>query len=158
MYKIVGGDRKEYGPVPLDAVRQWIIQGRANAKTLASYEGGPWMPLESFPELSQDLRASSPPPLANYPGAMPTAEANKMAVTGLVFGILGLFCCPPLTPLLAIVFSCIGLVQITGRPGQYTTSRTIPIVGICLGIVGIVVTVILYRSGVVERMLQEMQR
>ena len=31
MYKILGGDGKEYGPVLADTLRQWVREGRANA-------------------------------------------------------------------------------------------------------------------------------
>ncbi len=33
MYKIIGADGKEYGPVTSEQVRQWITEGRANAQT-----------------------------------------------------------------------------------------------------------------------------
>ena len=34
MYKIRGGDGKEYGPVSADTLKQWVSEGRANAQTL----------------------------------------------------------------------------------------------------------------------------
>ena len=33
MYKIIGADQKEYGPVPADQVRKWIAERRANGYT-----------------------------------------------------------------------------------------------------------------------------
>ena len=30
MFTILGGDGKEYGPVPTDQIRRWIVAGRAN--------------------------------------------------------------------------------------------------------------------------------
>lgn len=39
MYKIRGGDGKEYGPVSADVVRQWIAEGRANERTLVLPDG-----------------------------------------------------------------------------------------------------------------------
>ena len=58
MYKIVGGDQREYGPVTSDQVREWISTGRANAQTLASFEGAPWKPLSTFPEFADALRTA----------------------------------------------------------------------------------------------------
>ena len=33
MYKLLGADQKEYGPVSADQIRPWIAQGRANARS-----------------------------------------------------------------------------------------------------------------------------
>jgi hypothetical protein len=52
-YKIIGGDRKEYGPVTAEQLRQWVAEKRANAQTLAQPEGGAeWKPLYSWPEFA----------------------------------------------------------------------------------------------------------
>ena len=40
MYKILGGDGKEYGPISADTLRQWVSEGRANAQTQVQVEGG----------------------------------------------------------------------------------------------------------------------
>ncbi len=39
MYKIVGADGREYGPISLEQLRQWIAEGRANALTRVLPEG-----------------------------------------------------------------------------------------------------------------------
>src|SRR5256885_7127512 len=59
MYRILGADRKEYGPVSADDIRVWIREGRANGQTLACSEGGAWQPLSSFPEFAQADRKST---------------------------------------------------------------------------------------------------
>ena len=33
MYKIIGADQKEYGPVTAEQLRQWIAEGRVNGQT-----------------------------------------------------------------------------------------------------------------------------
>src|ERR1041385_110292 len=51
MYKIIGADEREYGPVSAEQLRQWIAEGRANAQTRAQAEGSAeWRPLAAFPE------------------------------------------------------------------------------------------------------------
>ncbi len=51
MYKIIGGDQKQYGPISADQIRQWISEGRANGQTLICAEGSEdWKPLSAFPE------------------------------------------------------------------------------------------------------------
>jgi uncharacterized membrane protein len=53
MYKIIGADGNEYGPVTADQLRQWIAEGRANAQTKVQAEGSTdWKPLMDFPEFA----------------------------------------------------------------------------------------------------------
>jgi len=51
MYKIIGADQKQYGPISADQIRQWISEGRVNGQTVACAEGSEdWKPLAQFPE------------------------------------------------------------------------------------------------------------
>ena len=57
MYRIIGADRKEYGPVSAEQLRQWVTEGRLNAQSQARAEGETeWRPLASFPEFSDLLQ------------------------------------------------------------------------------------------------------
>ena len=66
MYKIIGADQQEYGPVTAEQIRQWIAEGRLNAQTRACLEGTQdWKPLGMFPEFgfaTHPLVGDSPPP------------------------------------------------------------------------------------------------
>src|SRR5215468_9779849 len=63
MYKIIGADKKEYGPVTAEMLRRWVAEGRVNAQTLIQAEGSSdWKPLSEFPELAEVLSASPPSP------------------------------------------------------------------------------------------------
>ena len=63
MYKIVGADGNQYGPVSAEVVREWVAAGRANAQTMVQPEGAlDWKPLGSFPEFADALAAKGPPP------------------------------------------------------------------------------------------------
>lgn len=67
MYKIIGADGREYGPVGADQVKQWIAEGRANAQTRAQAQGaGDWKPLADFAEFhpSLGIPGGAPPPIA----------------------------------------------------------------------------------------------
>ena len=58
MYKIIGADGREYGPVAADQLRQWIREGRANAQTKVQPEGSAaWSTLGEVPEFADTLRA-----------------------------------------------------------------------------------------------------
>jgi hypothetical protein len=60
MYKIIGGDGKEYGPVSFEEICQWISEGRANAGTLVHAEDSTeWKPMETLPEFAQALGAAA---------------------------------------------------------------------------------------------------
>ena len=78
MYKIIGGDQKEYGPISLEDVRRWILEGRLNSTSLAWAEGSPeWKPLSSLPEFADALRLQSGRP----PAGMVPSPSNQSAWT-----------------------------------------------------------------------------
>jgi GYF domain 2 len=68
MYRIIGADLKEYGPITSDQICQWIAEGRANANSRAqSQDSVEWKPLSEFPEFAAALASkaavASPPPI-----------------------------------------------------------------------------------------------
>ncbi len=64
MYRILGADQKEYGPVTADLVRQWITEGRVSANTAVRLEqSNDWKPLSTFAEFAGFVSASAPPVL-----------------------------------------------------------------------------------------------
>jgi len=61
MFKIIGADGKEYGPVTVDQVKEWIRAGRANHGTMAQQAGDMgWKPLGQYAEFA-DLPGAKPP-------------------------------------------------------------------------------------------------
>lgn len=75
MYKIIGADGREYGPVTQDQLRQWVTEGRANAQTKAQTEGSAeWKALGALPEFA-GLFAGTPP----VPPPIRTANAERLA-------------------------------------------------------------------------------
>src|SRR6266404_4545921 len=94
MYRIIGADGQQYGPVSLDQLQQWIAAGRVNAETLVQAEsigGAEWKRLADLPELRTLSNAGAAPPLTPPP-PLPVIAANPassgIAVVGLVMGIL----------------------------------------------------------------------
>lgn len=95
MYKIIGADGQQYGPVTLPQMRQWIAENRLRADSLVQAEGSiEWKPLASFPELAAEFR-TSPPPITPSPAAPPLMSnpraSNKIpaGVCGIILGALG---------------------------------------------------------------------
>ncbi len=82
MYKIIGADSKEYGPVDFEALRHWCAQGRVNAQTLIRPEtGGEWQPMAAYPEFAEILGIASPaattvPPLTAAGGSQDGLDAD----------------------------------------------------------------------------------
>lgn len=70
MYTIIGSDQREYGPVPAEEVKRWILEGRVNAQTLAKSESTvEWKPLGEYPEFADILAQSGqsqPPIVADF--------------------------------------------------------------------------------------------
>ena len=62
MYKIIGGDGNEYGPVSAETMRQWIAENRVNSETKVRGETTEWKPLAEFPEFAAG--AAQPQPSA----------------------------------------------------------------------------------------------
>ena len=92
MYKIVGVDGQQYGPVNAEEIRRWIADKRANAQTLVQAEGSlEWKPLGSFSEFASELKAL-PPPIAPPPSAMAARASNKIpaGICGILLGSLGI--------------------------------------------------------------------
>src|SRR5688572_23169206 len=133
MYKIIGADGREYGPISLEQLREWHTQGRVNAQTRVLVTGETnWKTISDLPEFSAPPAAPAPPitpatirPLTAAPSAYGfLPRTNGFAVAGLIMGIFSLlsFCCCAGLPfnLLGLTFSIIGLVQINNRPEAYT--------------------------------------
>ncbi|MEY2410049.1 MAG: hypothetical protein QOF48_2719 [Verrucomicrobiota bacterium] len=82
-FKIIGGDGRQYGPIPAEQLRQWILEGRANGQTLAQLEGSSdWKAMATFPEFAGAFIATAAPPLLTHD------DTRKSKVVAGVFGIL----------------------------------------------------------------------
>jgi len=137
MYRIIGADGREYGPVTAEQLRQWIAAGRVNEQTRIQAEGSPdWKPLADFPELSGETAGTSPP-LVSVSAAPTAPKTNGMAITGLVMGILSLIqCCSFIFGTLGIIFSSVGISQINRRPSELT-GKGMAVAGLVMSIVGL---------------------
>jgi len=120
MYKIIGADEREYGPVNVDQLRQWIAEGRVNRQTKAQAEsGGAWRPLTELPELAELLTGTiTGPAVPPLPATAPTtpARTSGLAMASLVLGILG-FCSFGLTALVGLILGIVSLIRINRSNG-----------------------------------------
>ena len=88
MYKIIGADGKEYGPVSAELLRDWIQQGRVSPQSQVRPEGSTeWKPLVNFPEFTAP---STTPPLMSPPIKDDRASPKIAAgVCGILLGSFG---------------------------------------------------------------------
>ncbi|MEY2410048.1 MAG: hypothetical protein QOF48_2718 [Verrucomicrobiota bacterium] len=158
MYKILGTDNKEYGPVPVEQVRQWIVERRLNAQSLVQPEGAAtWKPLSLFPEFSAVLASGPIPP--GLPGmarpAQPVAAGNNsMAVASLICGCVGLVCCQAVS-IAGLILGIIALGQIRSHPHQ--DGRGMAIAGIILSCMGLALFVLLLALGVFGALIDNLR-
>ena len=98
MYRIIGKDGQQYGPVTAEQLRGWIAENRANAQTLVQTDGSQdWKPLGSLLEFAADLKpppmsAMPPPPINPPPSTSNPRASNKLpaGICGILLGSLGI--------------------------------------------------------------------
>jgi hypothetical protein len=147
MYKIVGSDGKEYGPVTSDQLRQWITQGRANADTRVLPEGADqWVLLGSLPEfgLAPAPGTAPPPPLRTWPAApfqtsQPPGSIRVFGIINIVLGSLGLLCLP---------FTMIGLVLMPAAMEQFSQSPLLKQWMMVSSVLSILGSILMLTSGI----------
>ncbi|MDB6122594.1 MAG: hypothetical protein JWQ71_1587 [Pedosphaera sp.] len=149
MYRIIGANQVEYGPITADQLRQWIAEGRADANTRTKVEGTEdWQPLSSFPEFASLFAQTPPPPTMAYP---PGSNAYALAPNALppvsnylVQAILCTLCCCVPGGIVAIVYAAQvnGKLQAGDYQGALKASKTARLwcwvsfgIGLALGII-----------------------
>jgi TM2 domain-containing membrane protein YozV len=86
MYKVIGADGRQYGPVTAEQLRQWVNEGRVNAQTLIQLEGQTeWKALANYPELLPPV----PPPVVHWSAPPKPPGADKKIVAGICGILLG---------------------------------------------------------------------
>ena len=92
-YRIIGADLREYGPVDLEEIREWINEGRADANTLVcEMDEKQWIRLRDLPMVAGDLPNSAP----KITGGMSKTGDGTIRISYLFPAILcTLFFCVP---------------------------------------------------------------
>lgn len=119
IYKIIGEDGQEYGPVTGEQIRAWIAEGRIERRTPVFVDGAKdWNFVGLLPEFTNSFSTPGTPPTIAPPShAGQMAKTNAYAQAGLIFGILSMTCCCGFPfGILGLVFSLVGLSQINANP------------------------------------------
>ncbi|HEY0549388.1 MAG TPA: GYF domain-containing protein, partial [Verrucomicrobiae bacterium] len=138
MYKILGGDQKEYGPVTAGQLREWVAQQRVNGQTLILADGATeWKPLNTFPEL---VALSSPPAYGtatvaattDNPMSVVVPYKNPKALIAYYCAIFSLIPCLGLPlGITAFILGLLGLKAANAHPGAH--GKVHAWIGIILG-------------------------
>jgi len=167
MYKIIGADKKEYGPITSAQLRHWISEGRVNAQTLARAEGTQeWIPLSAFAEFTGELgteaSATPPAPAAFKTGGdreaalravkAPAIALKVTAIVGLVVVALGLA-----MNILALAGIHFGMQQVSDPQMQKMFDSLVGSLGIVQDIIGAVVGVVMLKGASKMQLLQNHQ-
>jgi Domain of unknown function (DUF4190)/GYF domain 2 len=150
MYKIIGADGRQYGPISAEQLRQWIAQGRANAQTKTLAEGAmEWKPLGAVPEFVSHFAPQVPPTIAPPPAGH-FRKTNSFATWGMILGILSItfMCCCGGIPfnVLGLIFSIVALLEIYERPDFYE-GRGFAIAGLVLSAVSLLILLAVLAAG-----------
>lgn len=145
MYKIIGADGKEYGPITADILKKWVVDGRANAQTKVQLEGAPeWRTLAEFPELAAALPTIAPLPSTSAGSVVSaTDQVNGPGIGLIVAGALNI-----LIGLARLVLSLfMGAIMGTMPAASGQDAEIQKIIAMASGTVGIVVGLVVLIMG-----------
>jgi prepilin-type processing-associated H-X9-DG protein len=143
MYKIIGADEKEYGPVSAEQIKDWIRQGRLNAASKVQAEGSTdWKPIAELAEFADALPARpaqdvAPAPVGPPPVPSVEGKTSSLAIWSLVLGIVGLPLCG-LGTIAGLVLGILAIVKINQSAGALK-GRGLAIAGIVISSIALLV-------------------
>jgi hypothetical protein len=149
MYKILGADGKEYGPVTVERLGQWLVQGRINGQTQIQVTGSAeWRPAAQLPELASLFAPPSlppakavPPPVLRPPKAL--AKSQGLAVVSFVLSVVSfVLCLSALTGIPAIICGHIARRRAARLPERYAGAG-FAMAGIVLGYASILFSLVI---------------
>jgi hypothetical protein len=153
MYKIIGTDQKEYGPVTSEQLRQWIAEGRVSLQTQVLPEGATeWKALGDLPEFAAALPGPVPP-MPAIPARSPAgAESVKGPAIGLiVVAILGV-----LLQITSLILNLAGASFLASSqiPKEAWANIFSGTIGVVSNIIGILVSGVILLGGLKMKNLE----
>ncbi len=146
MYNIIGADGKQYGPVSLEQMRQWITEGRVNAQTRVQEAGKTdWKMAADFAEFrftpAGSIAGAAPSSPPSLPGQTP-APQNGLAITSFVLGLLALVCFGFLAGIPAVICGHLARARVRREPAQYGGAG-FALAGLITGYIGLVLSLVI---------------
>ena len=170
MYRIIGADGNQYGPISADQLRQWIAEGRANAQTKVLAEGTTeWKPLSEFPEFfgpaapAHGATTQPPPPgmpsmpamqpLGSYPVSAASEQVNGPSIGLIVIGALNLVLALA-NGARAMLGAGMSTIQSSGNPDADKVLAFFSTFGLGIAIVGVLGAIFILFGGIKMRRLE----
>src|SRR5882724_1975403 len=158
MYRIIGADGREYGPITADQLRQWVAEGRANAQTKVLAEGTTeWKTVGELPEFASPgattaagpTGPTAPPPMAMpMPASGGLEQVNAPAIALIVVAVLNLLVQVG-SVILKVFFSALAAKQTEGLPPILTFASTM-----VFTIIGIIMSGLILLGGIKMKNLE----
>tara|TARA_A100001037_G_scaffold300068_1_gene326886 strand:+ start:1601 stop:2089 length:489 start_codon:yes stop_codon:yes gene_type:complete len=155
-YRIIGADLREYGPVDLEEIREWINEGRADANTLVcEMDEKQWIQLRDLPMVAGDL----PKPAPEISGGPVKNGDGTIQISYLLPAILcTIFCCLPFG-IAGIVFAAQAnsKVQQGDLNGAGVAASRAKLMCILSFVFGLLTIIYWFSSGEFQRLMDAMQ-
>ena len=143
MYKIIGADQKEYGPVTAEQLRQWLVEGRVSAQTQVRPEGATeWKPLGTLPEFA----GAAPGPVPVLTAATPTGADAAERVKGPAIGLMVVAGLGALLQITSLIMHLAGasFMANSRMPNQAWVNMFSGTIGVVSGVIGLLVSGVIF--------------
>ena len=160
MYKIIGADGKEYGPISTDILKKWLAEGRINAQTKVLPEGATeWKALGEIPELAAGVTTAAPAPISAAPGYSTGATPAADQVNGPAIGLMVTAGIGFLLQAAGIALNALGIgigaMQQRQAGGPEALANMLSgSMGIVSGVIGLIVGIIIFLGALKMKKLQ----
>jgi len=146
MYRVIGKDGREYGPIEREEIRRWIFEHRLIDTSLVKEEGSDvWVPIGKAPEFAEFFGGGSSASKATIPPSSSArfSEGKRGTLPICIFGfclsiasfVFFLFCCFPfsLPPAgIGFILSLLGLITVVRDPSH--KGKMFAIIGIIISL------------------------
>jgi hypothetical protein len=153
MYKIIGADQKEYGPVSAEQVNAWIAEGRVNALTRILPEGATeWKVLGDMPEFA----AASPGTALAMPAAPPSGSSGAEKVNGPATGLIVVAILGVVLQIVSLIFNLAGasILSNARMPNQAWANMFSGTIGAVSSIIVILLSGVILFGGIKMKKLE----
>ena len=153
MYKIIGADQKEYGPVTAEQLRQWLTEGRVNTQTKVLAEGTTeWKALGSIPEFA-GVAPGAPPSLPTMSAPAPQVAER---IQGPAIGLMAVAGIGALLQIASLILHVAGSSLLaSGRmPNQAWANMFSGTIGVVSAIIGLLVSGVIFFGAMKMKSLE----
>ena len=153
MYKIIGADQKEYGPVTTDQLRQWIAEGRVSGQTRVLPEGATeWKAVGDLTEFA----TASPGTVPAMPSIPAPSSAGAELVNGPAIGLIVTAILGVLLQITSLILNLAGASFLAGSqmPKEAWTNMFSGAIGVAASIIGILVSGLILFGGLKMKKLE----